>query len=190
MLLWSEHDCLQAVYNTHLFLSSQVVAMAVAAGASVASISSGASDALDSDMMCEECWSDDGSAFSGLASCCSDPGMCDACGVHPKHRGQKVCTYCFPKVKSMDRNATKQGEGQWEAFKAVRKAGGEILKQAMEEYDSQTLKFGRGHLRPDYDHIGYNQKIQLSSNVDAGSYMIWMTVHRFAHHCQMEHGWK
>ena len=78
---------------------------------------------------------------------------------------------------------------QLKAFRALKKAGGKILKAAVEDFNANSLKHGRGHMRPAYDWIKYTQRIRLSTDVMNANDMDWVTRYEFAWHMKLINNW-
>ncbi len=68
---------------------------------------------------------------------------------------KKMCEVDRLRLKPALTNARQQGKEQHAAFKMIVKVGGAILAEALDEFDKQTVQFGRGNQRPPFDWLQY-----------------------------------
>ena len=66
-------------------------------------------------------------------------------------RNQKVCVICITDLRAAYKSARCRGEDHLEAFQAIKRAGGTLLRDAINRFKNECVSFGRGHARPPFD---------------------------------------
>ncbi len=100
-----------------------------------------------------------------------------------------MCEVDRLRLKPALANARQQGKEQHAAFKMIVKVGGAILAEAPNEFDKQTVQFGRGNVRPPFDWLQYKQKIFATSSVTNRNAMTWFTLSHFKWWFAIREGW-
>lgn len=103
---------------------------------------------------------------------------------------QNSCELCIAKLRNCRRNAKRQGKQAVKTYTAIVKMGGSALREMVENFEAQTLQYGRGHMRPPYGFSQYVQRVKMSTNVVVGNELVLMSQWRYAEHMRLEKGWE
>lgn len=109
------------------------------------------------------------------------------CSKFAKKRNQKVCEACRALLRTAFRHAKRMGEEHLEACKAITKAGGVLLNEALCDFETKCLSFAKGS-RPPYDWLQYNGRLQYASDLRAGVRLVWLTKLYFAENQRIHNG--